>query len=71
MEQGTPNRRAPFQRPCSCAFKTAFVPAGHHEWWPSLMECTPFGSSSARGQWPCLGAAVVSRAAEGEQPRQM
>eukprot|EP00959_Pyramimonas_sp_CCMP1952_P215362 4506045-Pyramimonas_sp.AAC.1 len=30
------------------------------------MDFTPFGGSSVRDQWPCLGAVVVSRAAEGE-----
>eukprot|EP00959_Pyramimonas_sp_CCMP1952_P085937 1797429-Pyramimonas_sp.AAC.1 len=68
VEQGSSNRCAPFQRPCSCTSKTALAPAGHHEWWRGLMEHTPFGSSAAREQWPHLGAAVVSRAAEGEQP---
>eukprot|EP00959_Pyramimonas_sp_CCMP1952_P004597 96434-Pyramimonas_sp.AAC.1 len=37
MEQGSPNWCAPYRRPCSCAFKTALVPAGHHEWWRDLM----------------------------------
>eukprot|EP00959_Pyramimonas_sp_CCMP1952_P268225 5608318-Pyramimonas_sp.AAC.1 len=63
-EQGPPNWCTPFQRPCSCAFKTALAPAGHHEWRRDLMDFTPFGGPSARDQWPCLGAVVVSRAAE-------
>eukprot|EP00959_Pyramimonas_sp_CCMP1952_P200603 4195958-Pyramimonas_sp.AAC.1 len=29
---------------------------------------SPFGGSAVRDQWPCLGAVVVSRAAEGDDP---
>eukprot|EP00959_Pyramimonas_sp_CCMP1952_P239886 5013248-Pyramimonas_sp.AAC.1 len=58
---------APVQRSCNCTFKTALAPAGHQELWRALVEHAPFGGPSVRGQWPYLGAVVVSRAAEGEE----
>ena len=47
--------------PCTCALKTAVVPAWDLDWWRSLMAYSPFGASCVHASYPYLGATCACR----------